>query len=72
MVSIQLLYYEDQQLEHEGYHKGGRAQQHHVDFLYNIETFSGVAESKPLSTVNICLKCIFLFVLEKINMIYLF
>ena len=42
-VSIQLP-----QLEHEGYHQGGRARQHQMDISCIIEMFSGVAEFKPL------------------------
>ena len=48
LFSIQLLLYEVQQLEHEGYHQGGRAWQHQKDILYYVEMFSGVAEFKPL------------------------
>ena len=44
LFSIQLLYYEDQQLEHEGYQKGGRAWQHQMNISYFIEMFPGVAE----------------------------
>ena len=52
LFSIQLL--QLKQLEHEGYHQGGRAQQHQIDILYIIEVFSGVAEFKSPSTINCC------------------